>query len=70
MRNLLTVIMTFWGGAALADPGHMGTLAGHDHWVAGAAIGLAILIGLAGALKGRKDSEPEESSNDEEEVPA
>jgi hypothetical protein len=69
MRGLLTLLIVVWGGAAAAHTGHIETLAGHDHWVAGAAIGLAILIGLAGALKGRKDPEPDEI-DDEEEVPA
>lgn len=39
--------------AAEAHPGHLTDLAGHDHWVAGAAIGLAIALGLYGALKGK-----------------
>ena len=45
-------------GMAAAHPGHMADLAGHDHWVAGAAIGLAIALGLWGALKGgRKETD-------------
>jgi hypothetical protein len=68
MRGILTLVMMVWGGTALAHTGHIETLAGHDHWVAGAVIGAAILIGLVGALKGRKD--PETSEIDEEEVPA
>lgn len=60
MRHILlpTVPLMAAPGAALAHPGHMAGLAGHDHWVAGAAIGLAIALGLWGALKGgRKDDE-------------
>lgn len=60
---------------ALAHPGHLAGLAGHDHWVAGAAIGLAVLVGIWGAVKGGKKSEGEvesdaEGSEDEEEVAA
>ena len=39
---------------ALAHLGHLGGVAGHDHWVAGAAIGAAVAIGIWGAWKGRK----------------
>lgn len=62
----------FAAAPALAHPGHLETLAGHDHWVAGAAIGLAIALGLWGALKGKKDSETEAQADDteEEEAPA
>jgi hypothetical protein len=51
---------------ALSHPGHLGALAGHDHWVAGAAIGLAIALGLWGALKGKKTeaAAPEEETED------
>jgi len=49
---------------APAHPGHLADMAGHDHWVAGAAIGLAIALGVYGALKGRKSSESSEADND------
>lgn len=67
MRRALVLIFCFVGTAASAHPGHLGELAGHDHWVAGAAIGLAILLGLREALKGRKDKADTEA---EEEVEA
>lgn len=55
MRRLaLTVTPAAFASPALAHPGHLGTLAGHDHWIAGAAIGAAIAAGLIGALKGRR----------------
>jgi hypothetical protein len=47
---------------AMAHTGHIGTLAGHDHWIAGAAIGAGIAIALWGLLKGRSgtgDAAPE-----------
>ncbi|MFQ6547188.1 DUF6732 family protein [Aestuariibius sp. 2305UL40-4] len=54
-----------------AHLGHIGEVAGHDHWVAGAAIGAAIAAVIWGALKGRKEPEPEEAETEEaEEAPA
>ncbi len=72
MRNLVTVLLMVWGGSAAAHTGHWGEMAGHDHWLAGAAIGIAIIIGLAGAAKGRKKGDaPEENDEDgSEETPA
>ncbi|MCO4847621.1 MAG: hypothetical protein KC448_06575 [Yoonia sp.] len=68
MRYVLTVVFVLTGGAAAADPGHLIELAGHDHWVGGAAIGLAILAGLWGVLKGGDDAEEEAQEETEEEV--
>lgn len=71
MRSTLTLLLILGADAALAHPGHLVDVAGHDHWVAGAAIGLAILTGIYGALKGKKD-EPEEDdiAAEEEGAPA
>ncbi len=44
---------------AAAHPGHVAEAFGHDHWVAGAAVGIAILLGLWGALKGGRDKNAE-----------
>ncbi len=57
MRLILTVLLSVTSQVAWAHPGHLADVAGHDHWVAGAAIGAAILIGLWGALKGKKDAD-------------
>ncbi|GGL68874.1 DUF6732 family protein [Wenxinia marina] len=67
MRPILAVLLLAAGPAA-AHPGHLAGVAGHDHWVAGAAIGLAIALGLWGALKGResKAEEPEEAEAEEQ----
>ena len=74
MKPTLTLILLLVAGPALAHPGHIADVAGHDHWIAGAAIGLAIGLGLWGALKGRKEkdaTEVEESPEEtEEEVAA
>lgn len=65
MRGLLTVMLIFAGSAAAAHPGHWADLAGHDHWVAGAAIGLAGLAAIWGALKGKKAEEEAEPAEEE-----
>ncbi|MFQ1699280.1 DUF6732 family protein [Loktanella agnita] len=66
MRILISLPMIFAASAASAHPGHWGELAGHDHWVAGAAIGLAGLAAIWGALKGKnKDPEPEQEPEEE-----
>lgn len=57
MRRLLTVLLMCAGSAALAHPGHWADVAGHDHWIAGAAIGLAGIAAIWGALKGKKARE-------------
>lgn len=75
LRTTSILIGLLLASPALAHPGHLAGLAGHDHWVAGAAIGLAVLVGIWGAVKGGKKSESEvesdaEGSEDEEEVAA
>nr|WP_282024534.1 DUF6732 family protein [Limimaricola cinnabarinus] len=59
MRHILlpTTALMAAPGAALAHPGHVADVAGHDHWVAGAAIGVAIALGLWGALRGGRREE-------------
>ena len=59
MRLALPLILALAPGLARAHPGHLVDVAGHDHWVAGAAIGLAVLVGLWGALKGRRKDDPD-----------
>jgi len=65
MRAFITFSLVFAGSSAIAHPGHWADVAGHDHWVAGAAIGLAGLAAIWGALKGKK-AEDQEASADEE----
>lgn len=68
MRYMLTVLFILTAGSAAAHPGHLIELAGHDHWVGGAAIGIAILAGLWGAVKGGKDEEEVDEEAMEEEA--
>ena len=63
MRILLTLTSMMLATSATAHPGHLIELAGHDHWAAGIAIGLAGLAGIWGAVKGGKK---EEASDDPE----
>ena len=66
MRILISLPLILAASAASAHPGHWGELAGHDHWVAGAAIGLAGLAAIWGAFKGKKkDPEPEQDAEEE-----
>ena len=54
----IIAILTTLPAAALAHPGHMAEAAGHNHWIAGAAIGAAVLIGAVAAVRGwRKSAE-------------
>ncbi|WP_375254144.1 DUF6732 family protein [Yoonia sp.] len=73
MRGFLTFLLIFAGTSAVADPGHLADVAGHEHWVAGAAIGLAGLAAIWGALKGKKAQQEEAEVEDDgmlEEEPA
>lgn len=66
MRALL-ILMTALPGAAYAHIGHLGELAGHDHWIAGVAVGAAAAVTLWGLLKGKaQDTDPEADQADED----
>lgn len=65
MRPFFLVSALFWAAPAAAHPSHLAGVAGHDHWVAGAAIGLAVVIGLLGVLKGEKD-QGEETADEQD----
>lgn len=60
MKRLATII-ALMPCMALAHPGHLADAAGHDHWVAGIAIGVAVGVAVWGALRGRKDAEAEQA---------
>lgn len=49
---------------AEAHPGHIAEVAGHGHWVAGAAIGAAVVIGLLAGLMGKRAGKTEASEQD------
>jgi hypothetical protein len=66
MKYFLTLTMTILPGQVLAHVGHVGELAGHDHWVAGAAIGLAVGVAVWGWLKGGKAEDQDETQDTED----
>lgn len=66
MRGFLALVLTVAGSSAAAHPGHWADVAGHDHWIAGAAIGLAGLAAIWGALKGKKALAEAEEAKEEE----
>ncbi len=69
MRTLPLFAFPLVAGAAQAHPGHLVDAAGHDHWMAGAAIGAAIAVGIWGALKGRsKGADKVEPTEDRQEA--
>ncbi len=77
MRHFLILCLTLTASGAAAHPGHIADVAGHGHWVAGAAIGAAIALGLWEALKGRRktgakqgDGKKAKSDDTEEEAAA
>lgn len=65
MKQLLVLIWALTPSLAMAHIGHLGDVAGHDHVAAGVAIGAAIAIGIWGALKGKRDAD---KSDDTEEA--
>ncbi len=48
-----------------AHAGHWVDVAGHDHLLAGAAIGIAIAVGVAGALKGQGPKDETEEQDED-----
>lgn len=69
VRFLIFLAFAVQPQLAWAHLGHVGEYAGHDHIVAGIAIGLAIALGLREALRGKKE-ETAESDEDNAEAPA
>lgn len=65
-RIFITLPMLLVTAPASAHVGHLGEIAGHDHWVAGAALGAALAVSIWGALKGKKDAEEAEQDTSDE----
>lgn len=51
---------------AAAHLGHLGEVAGHSHWIAGAALVLAGVIALWAGTRGRKGDKPADLSQEAE----
>lgn len=59
--------------AAMAHVGHIADVAGHDHWVALGALGVAGVLAVLGARKGKEKARDDDAPDDEpegEEAPA
>lgn len=70
MKSSLTMLLCLMPGAALAHVGHLGDLAGHDHVVAGIALGAAVGAAIWGWLAGGPDRADEEATPEAEEPQA
>jgi hypothetical protein len=74
MQRLLALALCLAPLPAAAHVGHLAEVGGHNHWIGAAAIGAAVVIGLYGALKGRKpreeqpeaEAEPTDGTDDKE----
>jgi len=66
-RIFLAIAFIATPGAALAHVGHVGELAGHDHWIAIAAVGIAAAVWAAGKLKDKAEKAPEEDAAEDAE---
>ncbi len=68
MRAALALTLISLANGASANVGHIGEVAGHDHWIAVGALGLALGLALWAALKGKKDDDKEPSEDEIEET--
>jgi len=66
MKPVPVFIALFSASGAQADPGHLIEVAGHNHWLGGAALGGALLAGLWGALKGKRNAKQAGEAGSEE----
>jgi hypothetical protein len=67
MRVTLTILILLYPGIALAHVGHIGELAGHGHWIALGALGLA--VGVVAIAKGRSKRSDAEAETEEASEP-
>ncbi|KAA9007049.1 DUF6732 family protein [Histidinibacterium aquaticum] len=63
MRAVILPLL-FTAGAAEAHPGHIAEVAGHGHWIAAGAIGIAVAVGLWTKWRDR-DTDPADEAEDE-----
>jgi hypothetical protein len=76
MRRILVLSAIAVPDLAHAHVGHLGELAGHSHWIALGALGIATVVGALAAGKGKSEAAQEpndaqaEESDDMQDVPA
>ncbi len=68
MKAALTLILMAFAGSAAAHTGHIADAAGHDHWIAGAALGLALGLSAWAAIKSWKDADKQTAEEEAEET--
>ena len=68
MQAVLALTLIALASSASANIGHVGEVAGHDHWIAAGALGLALGLTLWAALKGRKDQNTETAEEEAEDA--
>ncbi|WP_417242393.1 DUF6732 family protein [Celeribacter sp.] len=56
MTRVLAFFFTLIAPPSFAHVGHLADVAGHDHWVAGIALGIAAGIAVWGAVSGTKET--------------
>lgn len=66
----LAIAIALAPGLAHAHAGHWGTLAGHDHWIALGALGLAGLAGAIAIVKGRGRRDEDDAAMDDADAEA
>ncbi len=71
MRFTVTLIsLVAATSPALADAGHWAEVAGHDHWLAAAALAAALAAAAWAVLKGEKSEETAEKAESDPEAEA
>jgi len=69
MRRILVLTAITLPLPAYADVGHLGNLAGHSHWIALGALGIAIVVGALASAKGKdRSSDAEDDASAEEDT--
>jgi len=66
MKTLMTLFFAGLAGPALAHPSHIIDLAGHNHWLAAAAIAAAAAAALWQAKSCGEEAEDTEEESDAE----
>ena len=64
--RLMTLALILTATGAAAHPGHLVDAAGHNHWVAGIALGAAGIAIALGAIKGRREKKKAEPKAEEQ----
>jgi EamA domain-containing membrane protein RarD len=67
MKSLIAIVAVLTAAPALAHTGHVVEAAGHNHWIAVAAAGLAAAVALWAVAKGRRKDEVEAEEAEAEE---